>query len=317
MAAYFDGSSEFQLAASATPDGIGMQTLYLMNPNNYVPYSDSSNQPASAAATNYMFFLNPASAGNAALANGPPPLVGLPLPTTPTVGSIGQANSDDPHRPQPLHGIVSGHVHQYNLWGSTSSNNIDHHQINSPCSDGAHDVASSQQQLGIIRRHPPPAVVVSPSRQGLSLSLSTQHQHQHVLPYNNRSSNNVETDRIPTMSLADHDMRISGNSPSSVTDVISNGIINSKYLRAAQELLDEVVNVGKLGIIKIINNKESVAAAVAVTAEEGENGAKRGPDQLTIPQKQELQMKKAKLVTMLDQVSSLIYFLYPSKLLIN
>ncbi|XVF69262.1 hypothetical protein PTKIN_Ptkin11bG0066800 [Pterospermum kingtungense] len=309
MATYFHGSSEFQAASSAaTPDG--MQTLYLMNPN-YVPYSDT-NQPA--AATN-MFFLNPA--GNAlnttSLPHGPPPthhhLLGLPLPT-PT-GSIGPANSDDPHRPQPLHGVVSGHV-QYNLWGSS----IDHqnspagssnpHQVVSAAaanSGGAHDVAS---QLGIRR----PAV--SP-RQGLSLSLSSQQ-----MPYR---SSNVETDirgqqpQVPTMSLAG-DMRISGNSPSSVSGV-SNGIsgvqsvvLGSKYLRAAQELLDEVVNVGKAikstdvsegtkGKIKM--NKEWVAAVTEEGSSAGENGAKRGAE-LTTAQKQELQMKKAKLVGMLDEV---------------
>ncbi|XWS52795.1 hypothetical protein CRYUN_Cryun11dG0102900 [Craigia yunnanensis] len=302
MATYFHGSSEFQAASAATPDG--MQTLYLMNPN-YVPYSDT-HQPA--AATN-MFFLNPA--GNALnptnLPHAPPPsyhhLLGLPL-QTPTA-SIGPANSDDPHRPSPLHGIVSGV--QYNLWGS----NIDHQ--NSPGSShpqvvsaaansgGAHDVAS---QLGLRRS------VLSP-RQGLCLSLSSQQ-----VPYR---SSNVETDiqgqpQVPTMSLAD-DMRISGNSPSSVS-VVSNGIsgvqsvvLGSKYMRAAQELLDEVVNVWK-GIKtdvsggtkeKIKMNKESVAAVTGEGSSAGENGAKRGAE-LTTAQRQELQMKKAKLVSMLDEV---------------
>ena len=47
-------------------------------------------------------------------------------------------------------------------------------------------------------------------------------------------------------------MRILGNSSSSVSNEISSVqsiILGSKYLRAAQEFLDEVVNVGK-GIIK-------------------------------------------------------------------
>ena len=303
MATYFHGSSEFQAASAATPDG--MQTLYLMNPN-YVPYSDT-HQPA--AATN-MFFLNPA--GNAlnptSLPHAPPPsyhhLLGLPL-QTPTA-SIGPANSDDPHRPSPLHGIVSG-VH-YNLWGSSidhqNSPGSSHPQVVSAAanSSGAHDVAS---QLGLRRS------VLSP-RQGLSLSLSSQQ-----VPYR---SSNVETDiqgqpQVPTMSLAD-DMRMYGNSPSSVS-VISNGIsgvqsvvLGSKYLRAAQELLDEVVNVGK-GIKtdvsegtkeKIKMSKESVAAVTGEGSSAGENvWAKRGAE-LTTAQRQELQMKKAKLVNMLDEV---------------
>ncbi|XVF05078.1 hypothetical protein REPUB_Repub05bG0140200 [Reevesia pubescens] len=309
MATYFHGSSEFQAASAAAPDGT-MQTLYLMNPN-YVPYSDT-HQPASA--TN-MFFLNPA--GNAlnhsSLPQAPPSnhhhhLLGLPLPS-PTP-SIGQANSDDFHRPSPLHGIVAG-IH-YNLWGSST---IDHQdspgsthppQVVSAADNsvgGPHDVIS---QLGLRR-----PVVLSP-RQGLSLSLSSQQ-----VPYR---SSNVETDiqgqpQVPTMSLAADDMRVSGNSPSSVS-VVSNGIsgvqsvvLGSKYLRAAQELLDEVVNVGK-GIKtdvsegtkdKIKMNKESVAAVTGEGSSAGENGAKRGAE-LTTAQRQELQMKKAKLVGMLDEV---------------
>ncbi|KAK8279567.1 hypothetical protein V6Z11_D09G120000 [Gossypium hirsutum] len=296
MATYFHGSSDFQ-AASAD----GLQTLYLMNPN-YVPYADTHQQPS--AATN-MFFLNPTS-----LPQAPPPnhhqrFLGLPLPTPST--SIKPLNSDDPHRPSPLQGVVPG-FHS-NLWGSSvdhqNSPGSSHPQVVSAAatgdnSGGSHDVAS---QSGFQRP------VVSP-RQGLSLSLSSQQ-----VGY--RSSNNVETDiqgqpQVPTMSLGE-DVRISGNSPSSVS-VVSNGIygaqsvvLGSKYLRAAQELLDEVVNVGK-GIKtdvsegtkeeKIKVNKESVAGEGSSA---GENGAKRGAE-LTTAQRQELQMKKAKLVSMLDEV---------------
>ncbi|KAA3458637.1 BEL1-like homeodomain protein 1 [Gossypium australe] len=299
MATYFHGSSEFQAASVAAPDG--MQTLYLMNPN-YIPYSDT-NQPV--AATN-LFFLNPA--GNAlnpsSSPHTPPPnyhhLLGLPLPT-PTA-SIVPANSNETHRPSSLHGIVSG-VH-YNSWGSCST--IDHQtssastypQIGSTAVDNSaarpHDVASQLRP-----------VVVSP-RQGLSLSLSSQQ-----VPY---SSSNVEADHIqgqvPTMSPAAADeMRISGNSPSSAS-VVSNGIpgvqsvvLGSKYLRAAQELLDEVVNVGK--VIKPEGSegtKEKIKAdKEPVGSSAGGDGAQRGPD-LTTAQRQELQMKKAKLVSMLDEV---------------
>ncbi|MBA0790613.1 hypothetical protein Gohar_015251 [Gossypium harknessii] len=299
MATYFHGSSEFQAASVASPDG--MQTLYLMNPN-YIPYSDT-NQPV--AATN-LFFLNPA--GNAlnpsSFPHTPPPnyhhLLGLPLPT-PTA-SIVPANSNETHRPSSLHGIVSG-VH-YNSWGSSST--IDHQtssastypQIVSTAVDNSaarpHDVASQLRP-----------VVVSP-RQGLSLSLSSQQA-----PY---SSSTVEADHIqgqvPTMSPAAADeIRISGNSPSSAS-VVSNGIpgvqsvvLGSKYLRAAQELLDEVVNGGKVikpevsegTKEKIKSDKEPVGSSA------GEDGAQHGPE-LTTAQRQELQMKKAKLVSMLDEV---------------
>ncbi|KAL4283639.1 hypothetical protein GQ457_16G007890 [Hibiscus cannabinus] len=310
MATYFHGSSEFQAASAAAPDG--MQTLFLMN-SNYVPYSDT-HQPA-AAATN-MFFLNPSS-----LPQAPPPnthqrFLGLPL-SSPPPASIRPVNSDDPHRPSPLHGIVPG-FHS-NFWGTSTS--LDHHssppggtttshpQVVSAAdnnnSGGSHDVAASQSGF----RRP----VVSP-RQGLSLSLSSQRAAYRP------PSNNVETDiqvqqpQVPTMSLAD-DLRISGNSPSLVS-VVSNGIsgaqsmvLGSKYLRAAQELLDEVVNVGKGTKAdvsegtkeKIKVNKEAVAAVNGEGSSAAEDGTKRGAE-LTTAQRQELQMKKAKLISMLDEV---------------
>ncbi|MBA0774380.1 hypothetical protein Gotri_009597 [Gossypium trilobum] len=173
-------------------------------------------------------------------------------------------------------------------------------------SGGPLDVIS---QLGLRRSG------VSP-RQGLSLSLSSQQ-----VPYR---SSNVETviqgqpevPVPPTTSLAGDDMRISGSSPSTVS-VVSNGIsgvqsvvLGSKYLRAVQELLDEVVNVGK-GIKTDPSGgtkektkaakKEPVAAVNGDGSSAGENGVEPGAE-LTTAQRQELQMKKAKLVNMLDEV---------------
>ncbi|GMJ10660.1 BEL1-like homeodomain 1, embryo sac development arrest 29 [Hibiscus trionum] len=301
MATYYHGGSEFQAVSAAD----GMQTLYLMNPN-YVPYSDT-HQPAAAAATN-MFFLNHSSLPQAPPHNDHHRFLGLPLPTQ-TSASIRPVNSDDPHRPSPLHGLVPG-FHS-NLWGTSSlehqnsPGSSSHLQVVVSAADntgGSHDA-----QTGFRRP------VVSP-RQGLSLSLSSQQAAY-------RSGNNVETDiqgqqqpQVQPMSLAD-DVRISGNSPSSVS-VVSNGIsgaqsvvLGSKYLRAAQELLDEVVNVGK-GIKtdvsegtkeKIKVNKEPVAAVTGEGSSAGENGIKRGAE-LTAAQRQEQQMKKSKLINMLDEV---------------
>ncbi|KAG8483531.1 hypothetical protein CXB51_022379 [Gossypium anomalum] len=264
MATYFHGSSDFQ-AASAD----GMQTLYLMNPN-YVPYADTHQPPS--AATN-MFFLNPTS-----LPQAPPPnhhqrFLGLPFPTPST--SIKPLNSDDPHRPSPLQGVVPG-FHS-NLWGSSvdhqNSPGSSHPQVVSAAatgdnSGGSHDVAS---QSGFQRP------VVSP-RQGLSLSLSSQQ---------------VGYRELAVVGFRCFEWDFWGS--------------ECGILRAAQELLDEVVNVGK-GIKtdvsegtkeeKIKVNKESVAGEGSSA---GENGAKRGAE-LTTAQRQELQMKKAKLVSMLDEV---------------
>ncbi|KAE8682463.1 BEL1-like homeodomain protein 10 [Hibiscus syriacus] len=308
MATYFHGSSEFQGGIAASD---GMQTLYLMNPN-YVSYSET-HQPASA--TN-MFFLNPA--GNAlnptGLPHAPPSnhneFIGLPL--TSSTPQIGPSSLDDHNRPSPL---ISGVCP--NLWGSgidqqnspRSSNNPQLLSVASTADTmcGPHDVAS---QLG---------------------------------------SSNVETvirgqpEVLTTSLVAADDMKIPGSSPSTVS-AVSNGmtgvqsvVFRSKYLRAAQELLDEVVNVGhgsKTGpsegtkekikqelLDEVVNvghgsktgpsegtkekikvNKESKDD---VTGGEGssacKNGDKPGPE-LTTVQRQELQMKTAKLVTMLDEV---------------
>ncbi|KAK8641327.1 hypothetical protein V6N13_010739 [Hibiscus sabdariffa] len=305
MATYFHGDSELQGGIVASDE---MQTLYLMN-SNYVSFSDT-HQPATA--TN-MFFLN--HVGNAlnstSLPHAPPSnhyqFLGQPLPS-PTP-SMGPSSLDGPNRPSSL---VSGVCH--NLWGSSidqqnsppeSSSNP---QLVSVASTGdtlgeLHDVDS---RLGLRRSG------VSP-RQGLSLSLSSQQ-----VPYR---SSNVETiihgqPDLPTTSVAADDMKIPDSSPS-IVSAVSNGIsgvqsvvFGSKYLRAAQELLDEVVKVG-LGLKtdssewtkeKIKVNKESKDD---VTGGEGssirENGDKPGPE-LTTVQRQELQMKKAKLVSMLDEV---------------
>ncbi|KAK9280282.1 hypothetical protein L1049_013970 [Liquidambar formosana] len=298
MATYFHGSSEIQ--------GDGLQTLYLMNPN-YVGYSDTQ-QPSN------MLLLN--SAGNALnstnLSHAPPPqsqhFVGIPLPTpSPTIGS---ANSDDSNRPSwhgqhemsSLHGM--GPRFHYNLWGSIDQSPTAAGGGNS--GGGAADVAP---QLGFRRP------VVSPTQQGLSLSLSPQ---QSTFC---RSSIHAEHEIIPTQAPAPDispasgdDMRVHGGSSSTVS-AVSNGIsgmqsviLGSKYLKATQQLLDEVVNVGK-GIKtdsaegtkeKIKMNRESIAV-IGECSSGGESSAKRGGD-LTTAQRQELQMKKAKLVSMLDEV---------------
>lgn len=88
-------------------------------------------------------------------------------------------------------------------------------------------------------------------------------------------------------------------------------LVGSKYLKVAQELLDEVVNVGKGGKNdlgkgvscnigkgggKKENNEEEE------TAGGREEKKKAAAIELTTAERQELQMKKAKLVNMLDEV---------------
>lgn len=99
----------------------------------------------------------------------------------------------------------------------------------------------------------------------------------------------------------------------SVSVVSSSGvqsvILGSKYLKAAQALLDEVVNVGKS------NNKND---DVHVTKDKMRKMKKESTPpigqppataDLTTAQRQDLQMKKAKLIGMLDEVYVYIFSL--------
>lgn len=176
------------------------------------------------------------------------------------------ANQDPPsHEISPLHGLVQ-RVH-YNLY-----NPID--------------------------------LSVSRAQQGLSLSLSSQ-QQQHHHGYGSHAQ-----------AVSGEDMRVSGGSGSSGSGV-TNGVsgvqsvlLSSKFLKAAQELLDEVVNVNNTGITKNElakkgsgggDNSNSSRAIGESAAAAGDADGEQGPE-LTTAERQEIQMKKAKLISMLDEV---------------
>ncbi|KZV48976.1 hypothetical protein F511_09572 [Dorcoceras hygrometricum] len=165
---------------------------------------------------------------------------------------------------------------------------------------------------------------VSHSHQGLSLSLSSQQQQQPPAPIVYGSSFKQERE-VPSQAVVSavtmprgRDAKgSSGGSPSSNSGVSAglNGmqsvLLSSKYLKAVQELLDEVANVGKgeksrnESDKEIINGNSTAAFATDVTNGDGHSGgessAKRGPE-LSTAERQEIQMKKAKLVNMLDEV---------------
>ncbi|KAF5447399.1 hypothetical protein F2P56_032954 [Juglans regia] len=296
MATYFHGRSEFQAAAD------GLQTLYLMNPN-YVPYSDTQDHHHPAA---NMLLLNPAgnALNSATLSHAPPPsqhFVGIPL--------IPTNNSEDPNRPSmlapqeisALHGIATSRVH-YNLWGP-----VDHAaSVTAASSSGGGVDVASQMGFG------------GPTQQGLSLSLSSQQ----TAAYNRSLSGTEARDHVAARHAhvqgisptSGEDLRASGNSPSSVS-AVSNGIpgmqsvvLGSKFLKAVQEVLDEVVNVGKG--MKVASLLEGTKEKMKMNNEptdaiqdigHGESSSKQAAE-LTTAQRQELQMKKAKLVNMLDEV---------------
>ncbi|PRQ44141.1 putative transcription factor Homobox-WOX family [Rosa chinensis] len=274
MATYFHGNSEIQ-----PPDG-GLQTLVLMNHGGYVQYSDSTQQQQSpSAATNQLVFLNSAGANPLAqgstLPHAPPShtqqFVGIPLPT---VSSQDPSNSQSMH---PHHDMAALHAFmpriqtQYALW-----NSID-----------------------------PSARETPRAQQGLSLSLSSQQPGFGSFRGSDRE--------VPT----GEDIRVSSGSNSSASGV-TNGVsgmqsvlLSSKYLKAAQELLDEVVNVGngmRSDLPKKGNGNQSKAMAESSMAAAGDGSIGGDQDsgkravELSTAERQEIQMKKGKLISMLDEV---------------
>lgn len=305
MATYFHGGSEIQAAGGDH----NLQTLYLMNPNFISAYSEAQTPPN-------MLFLNPPNAlsqGN--LSHAPPSqqqqFIGIPLSA-----AGGPHPSDDHSRPSPsssgsqqlqhqhhhhhhnqipaaLHGVSVSRVHP-NLWSPNHPGPIQ-------STASGPDMA---EQMGF--RRPMTA-------QGLSLSLS---------PGQQQNQSQVTLAGVSSTSLA-----------------ASSGVIfGSKYLKAAQEVLEEVVNVGtnngnNNGDNRIGESsgahKEKAKAVTATTREQssvgevasrGGNGGGEGESsisggskkvaELSTAQRQELQMKKAKLINMLDEVLLLLLLLH-------
>ncbi|KAI4348881.1 hypothetical protein L6164_009547 [Bauhinia variegata] len=277
MATYFHGNSEIQ-----APDGL--QTLVLMNPG-YIQYSDTA-PPAPAPHASNLVFLNSAAAIAAnnslnpqSLPHAPPShtqqFVGIPLPT---------ASSQDPNH-QPMHGhhdvsALHGFVPrmQYNLWNTIDQNAT------------ARDTPRAQQ--------------------GLSLSLSSQQAGLGSFRVDRDAASQAQAPAI-----SGEDVRVSGGSPSSASGVtngvsgIQSVLLSSKYLKAAQELLDEVVNVNngiKTDLAKK-GSRQSKAIGESSTAasgdgSKGEEASGKPTSELSTAERQEIQMKKAKLISMLDEV---------------
>ncbi|XP_024986166.1 BEL1-like homeodomain protein 1 [Cynara cardunculus var. scolymus] len=280
MATYYNGSSEIQ-------GGDGLQTLVLMNPG-YVYYSDAqqSNQPQPG---NFVFLdsnhpgNNPVNSHQqqANMSHAPPPppppsqtqqFVGIPLSASPPSSVHSQ------HDVSSLHAFIPRAQYMYNP----------------------------------VEMVAPPREV-TPFQQGLSLSLSSQ-----------QSRYGSQAARVASISPTAGDERratVGGGGTTSSASGISNSVngmhnmlLNSKYLKATQEILEEVVNVGK-GVLK--NSDQSTKNLTTVGSGDGgspppitteglsrdETGSKSGGGaELTTAEGQEIQMKKAKLVNMLDEV---------------
>ncbi|KAL1331847.1 BEL1-like homeodomain protein 1 [Arachis hypogaea] len=186
------------------------------------------------------------------------------------------------------------------------------------------------------------------SQQFLGVPLAAEHMHGHhdvsvaLHGYAPRGHYNLWNTIDPTTAARDatratqglslslpamsgDEVRVSGGSPSSASGVTNGGggvsgiqsvLLNSKYLRATQELLEEVVNVNNNNDVNNNNNmkKKSFEKAKVGVGESSSNGGNSGGDgsvgegsekrcaELSTTERQEIQMKKAKLITMLDEV---------------
>ncbi|KAL6507773.1 hypothetical protein OROGR_023968 [Orobanche gracilis] len=276
MATYFHGNPS-EIGAGT---GDGLQTLILMNPA-YVGYSDSSQPQRHQSSSNFVFLNSNSAASHHP--NAPPSqtqhFVGIPLqgPTT----SLSTASTHDHQDISAFHGFLPPRVH-YNLY-------------NLPV------------ELGTARE-------LTHSQQGLSLSLSSQQPPPPPSGYGSFRDERAAPSAVSPARVEDH-VRVPAGpaSPASgVTNGVQSVLLSSKYLKAAQELLDEVVNVGR-GVVK--RRPESyrgqlkyvgdTSTAPEVECGDGHSGgecsAKRTAE-LTTTERQEIQMKKAKLVNMLDEV---------------
>lgn len=271
MAAYFDGNSEIQGGND------GLQTLILMNPAGYVGFSETQQPPAGGS--NLVFFNSNPLGNSLNLPHARPSsqqqqFVGIPLATSAFTAPSSQDGTTTPtvhsqHDISALHGFLA-RSHEYGFYNP--SNNITE----------AREVTRAQQQ-------------------GLSLSLSSQQP----------GFGNFRPEREELMTTVSP-TAVGGSSSSA--SAVQSVPLSPKYLKAAQELLDEVVNVGKAVKTstttedvnysqKSKNNGESSGnMATAAGQEGGETNSKRDGPELSAAERQEIQMKKAKLVNMLDEV---------------
>ncbi|CAI0391066.1 unnamed protein product [Linum tenue] len=284
MATYYHGNPEIQQTAAAAE---GLQTLVLMNPS-YVHYSTDTAPPP------------------------PPPHHHHQNPNNLLILNAAAANPlSSPPPPSPHHHHYQNQQQQF--VGIPLDPNSHHHH---------HD-------LGLIPRLHynlyNAAADLSPSARdtprALSLSLSSQQHHHHAAAgYGSQFSAGEDNTRVvPGGSVSSNSAAAAGVAPAAATTGMQGVLLSSKYLKAAQDLLDQVVNVNADGNGNGTNggNKHSEAAskkasnnnhnnsAGSKAAEPGESSAgdaATAPPELSTADRQEIQMKKAKLISMLDEV---------------
>ncbi|CAH9098946.1 unnamed protein product [Cuscuta epithymum] len=259
---YFHGSS------GIGGGGDGLQTLILMNPagSGYVGFSDTTHHTAAPApgANNFALLQ---SMSSVTLPHAPPQshsqqFVGVPFPTA-------AASQQD---------ITA--IHE--LFRNNYS-----------------DVYGPPVGMGSARE-------VARAQQGLSLTLASS-QHGKFRADSEARSQQI----LASPASGDDQVRAGGGGSCSPASGISNCLnsrhLDSRYLKAAQELLDEVVNVGRAvvkngaqpgqgGNCRIARDPGGVEAAGV-----GEVDV-QNKTELTTAERQEFQLRKAKLLNMLDEV---------------
>ncbi|CAL9116858.1 unnamed protein product [Musa acuminata var. zebrina] len=247
------------------------------------------------------------------------------LPVTTTIISQGMAVGNS-NEVTSLHG---DHVHD--TWKDGRNEMLFMHSVEGSI-NGAdvlihpddHQV-SLQTQLGIINEQSlslQHSNVSTMQNQALSLSLSTQmpvpsiQYHPTSLDISFIDSHQFTSGTVGPLreeSFQNKSMHgnVSPNELSSLTSLIP----NSKYLRPAQELLDEVVNVRKASRPKTDRSQSLYASAGAMTNKDANTGSKSEvmasnpqeavancSSELSASEKEDLQNKVSNLLQMLDEV---------------
>ncbi|GAA0183640.1 homeodomain transcription factor [Lithospermum erythrorhizon] len=282
MAAYYNINTDLQSGGGGS-GGDGLQTLVLMNPPPGYGYSDTQQQP-SGNSNNNLVFLNSNNPGNSlSFSHAPQQLVGIPLaPPSSAVASLQDHLAQNMHTQQDisaLHGLFPREV-QYSMKPNETKSSL------IPISGVGvrYSMFNNTTTIDFTAAREVPR-----SHQGLSLSLSPQ-QHE------KGGGGGGGSCLSPSVG---------------VSNGMQNVLLSSKYLKAAQEVLDEVVNVGK-GVknesgkrynfqIRNIGESSSMVRAEDSNGNGDENN-RSSCAELTTAERQEIQMKKAKLVNMLDEV---------------
>ncbi|MED6106170.1 hypothetical protein PIB30_002621 [Stylosanthes scabra] len=266
MATYFHGNSEIQPPSSAD----GLQTLVLMNPPPPAAYIHYPDPPPPSHA---LFLNSSATAGNNSFSPHTQQFVGIPLAAASSSQDINHH-----HDVSALHGFFPRM--QYNPWTTMDP------------TSAARDTPRAQQ--------------------GLSLSLSSQQA--------GFGSFRVDRDVPPqgqAQAVSGDELRGGGGSTSSASGVTNGGssiqsvLLSSKYVKAAHELLEEVVNVNnnnnngvnsELATRKSIKTVGESSTAASGDGSIGGEGSGKPSSELSTAERQEIQMKKAKLLSMLEEV---------------